>query len=147
MLLDGATFEDQNTESIVRTFWCLQMFEVRPMKPDVMSSQCSSRRYLATLTSKWAILIVNALGHGPLRNGELLRAVEGISQKMLTQTLQELAALNIVQRDDKKTIPPHVEYKLTVLGHSFKKEANSLIRWVEASVPLMSERTRRRTTS
>lgn len=117
------------------------------MKPDVMSSQCPSRRYLATLTSKWAILIVNALGHRPLRNGELLRTVEGISQKMLTQTLQELSVLNIVQRDDKKTIPPHVEYRLTVLGHSFRKEANSLIRWVEASLPLMSERTRRPKTS
>jgi DNA-binding HxlR family transcriptional regulator len=82
-----------------------------------MSARCSSRRYLATLTSKWSILIVNALGHGPLRNGELLRAVEGISQKMLTQSLQELTALNIIQRDDKKTIPPHVEYRLTDLGH------------------------------
>ena len=114
------------------------------MKPDVMSSQCSSRRYLATLTSKWAILIVNALGDRPLRNGELLRTVEGISQKMLTQTLQELTALNIVQRDDRKTIPPHVEYRLTVPGHSLRKEANSLIRWVEASLPLMSGRTRQR---
>ncbi|MBI1255369.1 MAG: transcriptional regulator [Hyphomonas sp.] len=117
------------------------------MKLDVMSSQCPSRRYLATLTSKWAILIVNALGHRPLRNGELLRTVDGISQKMLTQTLQELSVLNIVQRDDKKTIPPHVEYKLTVLGHSFRKEANSLIGWVEASLPLMSERTWRPKTS
>lgn len=96
------------------------------MKPDVMSSQCSSRRYLASLTSKWSILIVNALGRGSLRNGELLRTVEGISQKMLTQTLQELTALNIVQRDDKKTIPPHVEYKLTVLGHSFPKTGHKL---------------------
>jgi DNA-binding HxlR family transcriptional regulator len=119
------------------------LFEVRSMKPDVMSARCSSRRYLATLTSKWSILIVNALGHGPLRNGELLRAVEGISQKMLTQSLQELTALNIVQRDDKKTIPPHVEYRLTDLGHSFREQANSLIRWVEASLRLMSERTRR----
>lgn len=113
------------------------------MKPDVMSARCASRRYLATLTGKWSILIVNALGHGPLRNGELLRAVEGISQKMLTQSLQELTALNIVQRDDKKTIPPHVEYRLTDLGHSFREQANGLIRWVEASLRLMSERTRR----
>ncbi|WP_291209325.1 helix-turn-helix domain-containing protein [Hyphomonas sp.] len=105
------------------------------MKPDVMSARCSSRRYLATLTSKWSILIVNALGQGPLRNGELLRKVEGISQKMLTQTLQELAALNIVVRNDRQTIPPHVDYQLTELGHSFRKQANSLIRWVESSVP------------
>lgn len=117
------------------------------MKPDVMSARCSSRRYLATLTSKWSILIVNALGQGPLRNGELLRAVEGISQKMLTQSLQELIELNIVLRDDKKTIPPHVEYRLTDLGHSFRKQANSLIRWVEKSLRLMSERNRRRSAS
>jgi DNA-binding HxlR family transcriptional regulator len=123
------------------------MLKSRLMKPDFMSSQCSSRRYFAALTSKWSILVVNSRGHAPLRNGELLRRVEGIAQKMLTQTLQELSALNIVQRDDKKTIPPHVEYKLTVLGQSFRKEANSLIRWVEASLPLMSERTRRRKTS
>ena len=117
------------------------------MKPDVMSTRCSSRRYLATLISKWSILIVNALGHGPLRNGELLRAVEGISQKMLTQSLQELTALNIIRRDDKKTIPPHVEYRLTDPGHSFREEANSLIRWVEENLRLMSERTRRQRSS
>lgn len=124
-----------------------QLFEIRSMKPNVMSARCSSRRYLATLTSKWSILIVNALGDGPLRNGELLRSVEGISQKMLTQSLQELTALNIVRRDDKKTIPPHVEYRLTDLGHSFREQANSLIRWVEVNLRLMSERSRRQRTS
>jgi DNA-binding HxlR family transcriptional regulator len=64
-----------------------------------------------------------------------------------TGALQELAALNIVQPDDQKTIPPHVGYELTVLGHSFQKEANSLIRWIEVSLPLMSGRTRQRKNS
>jgi DNA-binding HxlR family transcriptional regulator len=64
--------------------------------------------------------------------------VEGISQKMLTQTLQDLAELNIVERHDRQTIPPHVDYQLTDLGHAFRKQANGLIRWVEASLPEIS---------
>lgn len=108
------------------------------LKPDVMSKRCTSRVYMATLTDKWSMLIINALGDGSKRNGELIRAVEGISQKMLTQNLRSLERLHIVERHDLQTIPPHVNYTLTPLGQSLRKEAVSLIRWVEAHMPDLS---------
>ncbi len=105
------------------------------LKPDVMSKRCPSRVYMATLTDKWSLLIINALGDGPRRNGELIRSVEGISQKMLTQSLRHLERLHIVVRQDLQTIPPHVIYALTPLGRSLRCEAVSLIRWVEEHMP------------
>ncbi|OYU72825.1 MAG: transcriptional regulator, partial [Alphaproteobacteria bacterium PA3] len=86
---------------------------------------------MAQLADKWSLLIINALGDGAKRNGELMRSVEGISQKMLTQTLRNLTKLHIVSRQDLQTIPPHVIYDLTPLGKSLRQEAVSLIRWVE----------------
>jgi DNA-binding HxlR family transcriptional regulator len=90
---------------------------------------------MTLLASKWSLLIINALGSGRLRNGELVRAVDGISQKMLTQTLRELEDAHIVSREDFQTIPPHVVYELTPLGKSFQQEAQTLIKWVEAHMP------------
>jgi DNA-binding HxlR family transcriptional regulator len=105
------------------------------MRPNVLAQRCASRAYMAMLADKWSLLVLNALGEGPRRNGELMRAVEGISQKMLTQTLRSLEALHIVERRDFQTIPPHVTYALTPLGQSLRREAIALIRWVESHVP------------
>ncbi len=105
------------------------------MQPSVMSEKCASRAYMAMLTGKWSLLVTNALHDGPLRNGELMRRVEGISQKMLTQTLRQLEEMAVVTRKDMQTVPPHVEYELTELGVSFRREVHSLIRWVEGNLP------------
>lgn len=67
-----------------------------------------------------------------------MRALEGISQKMLTQTLRQLEAANIVDREDFQTIPPHVVYQLTPLGESFQQEVHLLIKWVEGNMPELS---------
>jgi len=58
---------------------------------DVMLSKCISRAYMTLLASKWSLLVINALGDDRRRNGDLMRTVDGISQKMLTQTLPDLA--------------------------------------------------------
>ncbi len=105
------------------------------VQPNVMSQRCAARVYMALLADKWSLLIINALGKGPRRNGELVRSVEGISQKMLTQTLRTLEQLHIVLRTDRQTIPPHVSYELTPLGQSLRGEAVSFIRWVEKHMP------------
>jgi DNA-binding HxlR family transcriptional regulator len=108
--------------------------------PNVMSQRCASRAYMALLADKWSLLIINALGEGPRRNGELVRSVQGISQKMLTQTLRTLEQLHIVLRTDLQTIPPHVCYELTPLGQSLRGEAVSFIRWVEKHTPELTGR-------
>jgi len=104
-------------------------------QPSVMSSKCESRLYMAILASKWSLLVINSLADQPQRNGQLMRAIDGISQKMLTQTLRQLEEINIISRRDFRTVPPHVLYELTDLGRSLKTEVHSLIRWIETHMP------------
>ena len=63
-----------------------------------------------------------------------MRLVEGISQKMLTQTLRELEEIKLVKRHDMKTVPPHVEYELTELGKSLREIVCAMDRWIEENM-------------
>jgi DNA-binding HxlR family transcriptional regulator len=110
--------------------------------PNLLARKCASWRYLALVTSKWSLLVINALDHGPARNGHLMRNVEGISQKMLTQTLRDLETTGIVKREDRGTAPPHFAYELTQLAKSLRREVRSLVTWVETNVPELSVSTR-----
>ncbi|WP_395778515.1 winged helix-turn-helix transcriptional regulator [Aquidulcibacter sp.] len=110
--------------------------------PNVLARKCASRRYLALVASKWSLLVINALDDGPARNGFLMRKVEGISQKMLTQTLRDLETTGVVWRNDHGTVPPHVSYELTPLGKSLRQEVRSLVSWVESNVPELNATTR-----
>jgi DNA-binding HxlR family transcriptional regulator len=98
---------------------------------DVFSGQCPSRRLLDLIADKWTLLVVHLLIGGPRRNGELLRAIDGVSQKMLTQTLRELERNGLVRRVDYGEIPPRVDYSLTELGRSLSAPVKALDRWVE----------------
>ena len=104
-------------------------------KPSVFDPECSARDALELIASKWAILILTALVEGPMRNGALLRKVGGVSQKMLTQTLRDLECNGLVARADLRTVPPHVEYRLTALGKSLSRALQGLDRWAERNFP------------
>jgi DNA-binding HxlR family transcriptional regulator len=93
---------------------------------------CPSRYTLSLLADKWTMLIVVALKHAPMRNGELKRKLGDISQKMLTQTLRELESNGIVQRTIYEVVPPHVEYSLTPLGVSLEEPIKAMAKWAEA---------------
>src|SRR5688500_2784695 len=80
---------------------------------DVFSRKCTSRSVLDTVTGRWAILALAALNEGPYRFNALRRRVEGVSEKMLSQTLQALERDGMVRREAEHTIPPRVEYSLT----------------------------------
>lgn len=97
----------------------------------VFSAGCPSRAALELIASKWALLIFPALDRGPMRNNELLRKIDGVSQKMLTQTLKELEHNGLVIREDRRTVPPHVSYRLSPLGKSLSKTLIGLDRWAE----------------
>ena len=99
--------------------------------PDVMSEICPSRRVLALIADKWTMLILPALQDGPRRNSELMRAVGGVSQKMLTQTLRELERNGLIERRDYGEIPPRVDYRLTALGRSLADPIWALDCWTE----------------
>jgi DNA-binding HxlR family transcriptional regulator len=98
---------------------------------DVMSEACPSRRVLALIADKWTMLVLPALQEGPRRNNELMRAIGGVSQKMLTQTLRDLERNGFVQRRDYGEIPPRVDYRLTPLGRSLAEPMWVLDRWTE----------------
>jgi len=102
--------------------------------PNVFNSKCPARYLLSILTGKWNLLVVDALSERRWRNGELLRKIDGISQKMLTQTLRGLEDLNLVRRIDMGTIPPHVEYELTKAGKELREKICSFDRWVEQNM-------------
>jgi DNA-binding HxlR family transcriptional regulator len=97
----------------------------------VFSQACPSRQALELIASKWALLVIPALAEGPVRNNELMRKIEGISQKMLTQTLKELVRNGLVLRFGRQTVPPHVEYQLSTLGQSLSETLIPLDNWAE----------------
>ncbi|MEM9342157.1 MAG: helix-turn-helix domain-containing protein [Pseudomonadota bacterium] len=103
--------------------------------PSVFDADCSARHALELIASKWSILILSALAEQPMRNGALLRRVDGISQKMLTQTLRELERSGLVLREDRHTIPPHVTYRLSAVGQSLSAALITLDRWAEQNFP------------
>ena len=82
------------------------------------------------LASKWVMLLIPLLRRGPQRNGALMRAIGGVSQKMLTQTLRDLETHGLVARRDYAEVPPRVEYALTPLGESLAKTIAALDDWV-----------------
>ena len=110
------------------------------MPADPWSASCPSRGVIEMLASKWVLLLVPLLRSGPKRNAELLRAAEGVSQKMLTQTLRALEDSGLVKRHDFQEVPPRVEYSLTPLGHSLAKAVVVLDNWVIEHVHAMPVR-------
>lgn len=104
-------------------------------EPSVFDADCSAREALELIASKWSILILSALARNEMRNNELMRRIDGISQKMLTQTLRELERNGLVVREDMQTIPPHVSYRLSSIGKSLSEALITLDRWAEQNFP------------
>ncbi|MFC5730503.1 MULTISPECIES: winged helix-turn-helix transcriptional regulator [Nocardioides] len=98
----------------------------------VFPSGCPSRVLLDHVTSKWGFLLIVALAEGPQRWSELRRRAEGISEKMLAQTLKTLEADGFVHRDAQPVIPPRVDYSLTERGEELAALMLPLLSWVAA---------------
>ena len=100
---------------------------------DVFARDCGSRAAFEVVTSKWASLALLALGEGGYRFNALRRRVEGVSEKMLSQTLQALERDGMVTRDVVTTIPPRVEYALTPLGEGVAEKLRALADLLEGA--------------
>ncbi|MBW4695270.1 MAG: helix-turn-helix transcriptional regulator [Lyngbya sp. HA4199-MV5] len=87
------------------------------------------RKALDLIADKWTVLVIVALMNDKKRYSELHRKIEGISQKMLTQTLRRLEDNGLVQRKIYPVIPPMVEYSLTPLGETLVEPLKALCRW------------------
>ncbi|WP_439382006.1 winged helix-turn-helix transcriptional regulator [Amycolatopsis lexingtonensis] len=98
-------------------------------QPDPYDRNCPTRQLLDRIGDQWTVLIVGALKDGPLRFTEIGRRVDGISQKVLTQTLRSLVRDGILTRTAYATIPPKVEYELTALGRNLSEPLEMLDRW------------------
>ena len=95
-----------------------------------VSGKCPAvREVLNRVGDKWSVLVVALLGDGKKRFSELRRAIEGISQRMLTLTLKGLERDGLVTRTSYPTIPPRVEYELTKLGRSLLTPITGLSDW------------------
>lgn len=101
----------------------------------VLSNHCPSREILEHLTSKWSVLVLRCLSDGVQRFSELKKRIEGISEKMLAQTLKILEKDGFLLRTVYPEVPPKVEYQLTALGVQAADKLNHLIGWIEHSLP------------
>ena len=102
---------------------------------DLLQAACPSREVLKHLTSRWGVLVLIVLEKRLHRFSELRRAVGGVSERMLAQTLQALESDGMVSRVAYQVVPPHVEYSLTPLGREAAEKVRALADWIEINLP------------
>ncbi|POH58988.1 winged helix-turn-helix transcriptional regulator [Arthrobacter glacialis] len=98
---------------------------------DPYDRNCPSRQVLDRVGDRWTVLVVGALAAGPMRFSELAERVDGVSQKMLTQTLRNLERDGLVTRTMYAQIPPRVEYELTDSGTTLQLPMKALEDWTK----------------
>lgn len=101
------------------------------LRSDVLNKKCPSRIVLEHATSLWGVLIFVVLLKGTHRFSEIRNRIEGISEKMLVQTLHILEEDGFIKRVSFPVVPPHVEYSLTPSGREVGKLVCKLAVWVE----------------
>lgn len=106
---------------------------------DLLAAACPSREVLKHVTSRWGVLVLMVLETRMHRFAELRRAIGGVSERMLAQTLRWLEGDGLVQRIAHDVVPPHVEYRLTPLGRQAAKRVRGLADWIEINLPKVME--------
>jgi DNA-binding HxlR family transcriptional regulator len=117
----------------------IQAMNQDSQRAQVMAADCPSRAVLGHITSRWGVLVLVMLLERTHRFSELRRAVGGVSEKMLAQTLDALAHDGLVLRVAHQVVPPHVEYSLTPLGREAAERLEVLVDWIENSFPLIQQ--------
>ena len=110
------------------------MSRIETRSGNVFSAACPSRAVLEQLGEKWALLILHLLSDGPQRTSDLRRAIDGVSEKMLIQTLRKLERNGFVERRSYNEVPPRVDYRLTDLGASLSPVVQAFDRWIESRI-------------
>jgi DNA-binding HxlR family transcriptional regulator len=102
---------------------------------DCFSRRCPTRSVLAHVTGRWGSLVLSALrAAGVLRFSQLRDRIDGISEKMLAQTLRDLERDGLLVRNSRPVVPPYVDYRLTAMGLGVSEHVEGLVRWIEAHV-------------
>ena len=107
----------------------------RMRRGELLIEACPSREVLKHVTSRWGVLVLLVLDARVHRFSELRRAIGGVSERMLAQTLQWLESDGLVDRIAFEVVPPHVEYRLTPLGREAAEKVRGLADWIETSLP------------
>ena len=98
---------------------------------DLFAAPCPSRDVLNHVSSRWGVLVLIGLRTGTHRFSELRRKIDGVSEKMLAQTLQALVKDGFVSRVSHPVVPPFVEYSLTPMGEEVSEKVMALADWIE----------------
>jgi DNA-binding HxlR family transcriptional regulator len=101
-------------------------------QPDIFRANCLSRQVLILIADQWTPLVIYVLEDGTTRFGQLLKRIDGISKKMLTQTLRTMERNGLVRRVVYPVVPPVVEYSLTPLGQTLIEPVHALTDWAYA---------------
>ena len=99
---------------------------------NVYAAECPTRAVLDRIGDKWTVLLLGLLAREPVRFNRLKREIEGITQKMLSQTLKSLERDGLVARQAFATVPVTVEYTITPLGRTLQATVDGLRDWAEA---------------
>lgn len=110
------------------------MLATAMQRGEVLSPECPSREILKHVTSQWGVLVLIVLLEGTHRFSQLRRKIGGVSEKMLTQTLQQLELDGFILRVSYPVVPPHTEYSLTPLGVSVGRQVEALTDWIEENI-------------
>ena len=100
-------------------------------EPEIFTLNCPTQQVLDLIGNKWSVIIIYCLAYQTRRYKQLERKIEGISQKVLTQTLRKLEKSNLVTRKVYPVVPPQVEYSLTPLGETLIEPLALLAEWSE----------------
>ncbi|WP_460043992.1 winged helix-turn-helix transcriptional regulator [Pseudomonas sp. S2_H01] len=114
---------------------------------EILARDCPSREVLNHVCSRWGVLVLVVLLDGMHRFSELRRKIGGVSEKMLSQTLQSLEQDGFVDRKALPVVPPHVEYRLTQLGEEVAMQVNGLTTWIEQNLLRIMDARQARTTT
>ena len=107
---------------------------------NILASACPSRTVMRHLTDRWTPLIVAALSEQPVaRFGELKAMIQGVSPKVLTQTLRSMERDGLVERRVTASIPPRVDYELTALGTTLIEPMTALRHWAQDNMQAVLE--------
>lgn len=100
---------------------------------DPLLADCPARLAVELIADKWTVVVLSGLSKGPVRHGELVELIGGISRKVLTQTLRRLQAHGLIRRQAYAEAPPRVEYELTPLGTTLIEPIHVLTEWARAN--------------
>ena len=103
-------------------------------EPEIFTLNCPTQRILDIIGNKWSVIIIYCLAYQTRRYKQLERKIEGISQKVLTQTLRKLEKNGLVKREVYPVVPPQVEYSLTPLGETLIEPLSLLAEWSEQHI-------------